>query len=75
MTKNVQRVVNKSSARCKMIHRHVSEHLSELVETVLNDLEGLESTNCLAIEENFYLKPLNLGLIASYYNVTYTTIE
>ena len=53
-------------------HRHVSEHLSELVETVLNDLE---STNCLAIEENIYLKTLNLGLIASYYNVTYTTIE
>uniref|UniRef100_A0A0D9ZCZ7 RNA helicase n=1 Tax=Oryza glumipatula TaxID=40148 RepID=A0A0D9ZCZ7_9ORYZ len=53
-------------------HRHVSEHLSELVETVLNDLE---STNCLAIEENIYLKTLNLGLIASYYYVTYTTIE
>uniref|UniRef100_A0A0E0P155 RNA helicase n=1 Tax=Oryza rufipogon TaxID=4529 RepID=A0A0E0P155_ORYRU len=53
-------------------HRHVSEHLSELAETVLNDLE---STNCLAIEENIYLKTLNLGLIASYYYVTYTTIE
>ncbi|KAF0914661.1 hypothetical protein E2562_031124 [Oryza meyeriana var. granulata] len=53
-------------------HRHLSEHLSELVETVLNDLE---STNCLAIEENMYLKTLNLGLIASYYYVSYTTIE
>ncbi|CAL4954921.1 unnamed protein product [Urochloa decumbens] len=53
-------------------HRHLSDHLSELVETVLNDLE---SSKCVAIEEGMYLKPLNLGLIASYYYVSYTTIE
>ncbi|CAO2183145.1 unnamed protein product [Urochloa humidicola] len=53
-------------------HRHLSDHLSELVETVLNDLE---SSKCVAIEEDMYLKPLNLGLIASYYYVSYTTIE
>uniref|UniRef100_J3LSQ6 RNA helicase n=1 Tax=Oryza brachyantha TaxID=4533 RepID=J3LSQ6_ORYBR len=52
--------------------RHISENLSELAETMLNDLE---STNCLAIEDNMYLKTLNLGLIASYYYVSYTTIE
>uniref|UniRef100_A0A0D9VYU9 U5 small nuclear ribonucleoprotein 200 kDa helicase n=1 Tax=Leersia perrieri TaxID=77586 RepID=A0A0D9VYU9_9ORYZ len=52
-------------------HRHLSEHLSKLVEKVLNDLE---STDCLAIEEN-NLKTLNLGLIASYYYISYTTIE
>ncbi|KAF0895374.1 hypothetical protein E2562_012405 [Oryza meyeriana var. granulata] len=53
-------------------HRHLSDHLSELVETVLNDLE---SSKCVAIEEDIYLKPLNLGLIASYYYISYTTIE
>ncbi|WVZ78242.1 hypothetical protein U9M48_025985 [Paspalum notatum var. saurae] len=53
-------------------HRHLSDHLSELVETVLNDLEA---SKCVAIEEDMYLKPLNLGLIASYYYISYTTIE
>ncbi|KAE8785659.1 hypothetical protein D1007_40562 [Hordeum vulgare] len=53
-------------------HRHVSDHLSELVETVLDDLE---SSKCVVIEEDTYLKPLNLGLIASYYYISYKTIE
>jgi len=53
-------------------HRHISDHLSELIETVLDDLE---SSKCLAMEEDMYLKPLNLGLIGSYYYISYTTIE
>ncbi|XP_008811841.2 DExH-box ATP-dependent RNA helicase DExH12-like [Phoenix dactylifera] len=53
-------------------HRHLSDHLSELVENALNDLE---SSKCVAVEEDMYLKPLNLGLIASYYYISYTTIE
>lgn len=53
-------------------HRHLSDHLSELVENVLS---GLEASRCVAIEEDMYLKPLNLGLIASYYYISYTTIE
>uniref|UniRef100_A0A8R7V0V4 RNA helicase n=2 Tax=Triticum urartu TaxID=4572 RepID=A0A8R7V0V4_TRIUA len=53
-------------------HRHVSDHLSELVETVLDDLE---SSKCVVIEEDTFLKPLNLGLIASYYYISYKTIE
>jgi pre-mRNA-splicing helicase BRR2 len=53
-------------------HRHISDHLSELIETVLDDLE---SSKCVAIEEDTYLKPLNLGLIASYYYISYTTVE
>ncbi|KAG6487258.1 DExH-box ATP-dependent RNA helicase DExH12-like [Zingiber officinale] len=53
-------------------HRHLSDHLSELVENVLSDLEA---SRCVAIEEDMYLKPLNLGLIASYYYISYTTIE
>lgn len=53
-------------------HRHLSDHLSDLVESALSDLE---SSKCVAIEEDMYLKPLNLGLIASYYYISYTTIE
>ncbi|KAJ8617614.1 hypothetical protein MRB53_013800 [Persea americana] len=53
-------------------HSHLSDHLSELVENTLSDLE---SSKCVAIEEDMYLSPLNLGMIASYYYISYTTIE
>lgn len=53
-------------------HRHLSDHLSELVENTVSDLE---SSKCVAIEEDFLLSPLNLGMIASYYYISYTTIE
>ncbi|XP_071692835.1 DExH-box ATP-dependent RNA helicase DExH12-like [Rutidosis leptorrhynchoides] len=52
--------------------RHLSDHLSELVENTLGDLE---SSKCVSIEEDFDLSPLNLGMIASYYYISYTTIE
>ncbi|XP_063371470.1 U5 small nuclear ribonucleoprotein 200 kDa helicase [Cydia amplana] len=53
-------------------HRHLSDHLSELVESTLTDLE---QSKCIAIEEEMDLQPLNLGMIASYYYINYTTIE
>ena len=53
-------------------HRHVSDHLSELVESTLADLE---TSKVIAVEEDFELEPLNLGMIAAYYYVAYTTIE
>ncbi|XP_050284269.1 DExH-box ATP-dependent RNA helicase DExH12-like [Quercus robur] len=53
-------------------HRHLSDHLSELVENTLNDLE---LSKCVAIEDDMDLSPLNLGMIASYYYISYTTIE
>lgn len=53
-------------------HRHLSDHLSELVENTLSDLEA---SKCVAIEDDFLLSPLNLGMIASYYYISYTTIE
>lgn len=53
-------------------HRHLSDHLSELVEHTLSDLEA---SKCVAIEEDYLLSPLNLGMIASYYYISYTTIE
>ena len=53
-------------------HRHLSDHLSELVESTLSDLE---SSKCVAIEDDMDLSPLNLGMIAAYYYISYTTIE
>ncbi|KAL7083867.1 hypothetical protein ACP275_14G188400 [Erythranthe tilingii] len=53
-------------------HRHLSDHLSELVESTLSDLEA---SKCVAVEEDVLLSPLNLGLISSYYYISYTTIE
>uniref|UniRef100_A0A803P6U2 RNA helicase n=1 Tax=Cannabis sativa TaxID=3483 RepID=A0A803P6U2_CANSA len=53
-------------------HRHLSDHLSELVENTLNDLEA---SKCVVIEDDMDLSPSNLGLIASYYYVSYATIE
>ncbi|KAH7862903.1 hypothetical protein Vadar_010909 [Vaccinium darrowii] len=53
-------------------HRHLSEHLSELVENTLNDLEA---SKCIGIEDDMELSPSNLGMIASYYYLSYTTIE
>lgn len=53
-------------------HRHISDHLSELVETTINDLE---ESKCVSVEEDIDLTALNLGMISSYYYIEYTTIE
>lgn len=53
-------------------HRHLSDHLSELVE---NTLSNLEASKCVIIEDDMDLTPSNLGMIASYYYISYTTIE
>jgi pre-mRNA-splicing helicase BRR2 len=53
-------------------HQHLSDHLSELIENTVNDLE---ESKCIAVEDDIDLSPLNLGMIASYYYVQYTTLE
>ncbi|CAH0388452.1 unnamed protein product [Bemisia tabaci] len=53
-------------------HRLLSDHLSELVE---NTLQDLEQSKCISIEEEIDCTPLNLGMIAAYYYINYTTIE
>ncbi|TGZ69988.1 hypothetical protein CRM22_003424 [Opisthorchis felineus] len=53
-------------------HRHLSDHLSELVETTLADLEH---SKCISIEDGMDLCPLNLGMISAYYYIQYNTIE
>ncbi|KAL7998004.1 putative Sec63 domain, RNA helicase HrpA, immunoglobulin E-set, C2 domain superfamily [Plasmopara halstedii] len=60
---------------------HLSDHLSELVETSIN---ALEESRCIQVvdgeeddegEGEERLVPLNLGMIAAYYYIKYTTIE
>jgi len=53
-------------------YRHLSDHLSEVVETTLNELEH---SKCITIEDEMDTAPLNLGMIAAYYYINYTTIE
>eukprot|EP00923_Selenidium_pygospionis_P000890 GHVN01001382.1.p1 GENE.GHVN01001382.1~~GHVN01001382.1.p1 ORF type:complete len:2211 (-),score=363.43 GHVN01001382.1:2249-8881(-) len=53
-------------------HQHLSDHLSCLVE---NTVEALEQAQCIAVEDDVDLKPLNLGLIAAFYYIRYMTIE
>ncbi len=52
--------------------RQLSEFLSDLVEGVVEDLAAAKM---LEVEEEVNLSPLNLGMIAAYYYVQYTTIE
>ncbi|KAJ3182114.1 DEIH-box ATPase [Irineochytrium annulatum] len=52
-------------------HRHISDHLSDLVETTL---EELMQSKCIQVEDND-VAPLNLGMIAAYYYINYVTIE
>ena len=51
---------------------HLSEHISEMVETVLGDLEA---SKCCQLSDDGNVSPLNLGMIAAYYYVQYETIE
>uniref|UniRef100_A0A673C395 U5 small nuclear ribonucleoprotein 200 kDa helicase n=1 Tax=Sphaeramia orbicularis TaxID=375764 RepID=A0A673C395_9TELE len=51
---------------------HHVNHLSELVENTLHDLE---QSKCISIEDEMDVAPLNLGMIAAYYYINYTTIE
>jgi len=46
--------------------------MSELVENTLHDLE---QSKCIQIEDDMDTTPLNLGMIAAYYYINYTTIE
>ncbi|PWN50035.1 Sec63-domain-containing protein [Violaceomyces palustris] len=52
--------------------QHIGDFLSELVENTLADLEG---SKCIAIEDEMDVSPLNLGMVASFYNVSYVTID
>ncbi|WWC58973.1 uncharacterized protein I303_101518 [Kwoniella dejecticola CBS 10117] len=51
---------------------HVADYLSELVETTLNDLV---SSDCIIIQDDMDTLPNNLGMIASFYYISYVTVE
>ena len=57
-----------------MSHRHLSDHLSDLVENVLADLEKSKMID-IGGEDETQLEGLNWGMIASYYYLNYSTIE
>ncbi|TPX36711.1 hypothetical protein SmJEL517_g01209 [Synchytrium microbalum] len=52
-------------------HRHLSEKLSDLVESTL---EELATSKCISVEGDD-VSPVNLGMVAAYYYVHYATIE
>lgn len=51
---------------------HISEFLSEMVETVMGDLE---ESKCIKISDDGEISPLNLGMIAAYYYIQYKTVD
>ena len=65
-------------------HQHLSDHLSDLVESTLNDLvnskcisigellynSAITSPNIVFTEDEMDVSPLNLGMIAAYYNIS-----
>ena len=51
---------------------HISDHLSNLVESTL---ENLVESNCISMKDELVMEPLNLGMIGAYYYIQYTTIE
>ncbi|ORZ39296.1 pre-mRNA-splicing helicase-like protein BRR2 [Catenaria anguillulae PL171] len=52
--------------------RHLSDFLSDLVESAVNDLA---KGKCITSEDDYDLSPLNLGMIAAYYYVSTETVE
>jgi pre-mRNA-splicing helicase BRR2 len=52
--------------------RHISDHLSELVE---NTVTELQENKLLTLEEEINIIPLNLGMISSFYGISSTTID
>jgi len=65
-------------------HQYLSDHLSDLVETTLNDLVNskcitiggflrrrvITSSDLVSQEDEMDVSPLNLGMIAAYYNIS-----
>lgn len=50
---------------------HISDYLSELVETTIEDLAQAKAVEVI---DEMDVAPLNLGMIASYYNIHHETV-
>ncbi|TFK19385.1 Sec63-domain-containing protein [Coprinopsis marcescibilis] len=58
---------------CYNLHNDSQQHLSDhLFKLVKNTLSDLVSSECIAIEEDMDVPPLNPGMIAAYYNTLFT---
>ncbi|KAJ2423973.1 Pre-mRNA splicing [Coemansia sp. RSA 2524] len=54
-------------------HEHLSDYLSELIESTLGDLAAAK---CVTIDEDeLDVTPTNLGLVSAYYQIRYLTVE
>ncbi|KAJ9088373.1 Pre-mRNA-splicing helicase BRR2 [Entomophthora muscae] len=53
-------------------HQHLSDHLTELVESTMT---RLADTLCIHVENEIEVSSLNLGMIAAYYNIHYDTLD
>lgn len=53
-------------------HGLLSDHLSELVENTISDLE---ESKCVEVEDDMDVSSLNLGMISSYYYISYSTVD
>ncbi|KAF8555606.1 Sec63-domain-containing protein [Imleria badia] len=53
-------------------HQALSDHLSELVESTLQELVN---SKCITIEDEMDVTALNLGMIAAYYNISHVTVD
>lgn len=51
---------------------HIAEYLSELVENTVNELA---ESDCIIVQDDMDLLPNNLGMIASFYYISYVTVE
>ena len=56
----------------KSIKHCQSTNRLQVVESTLSELEH---SKCIAVEDDMDTSPLNLGMIAAYYYINYTTIE
>ncbi|KAJ2871352.1 Pre-mRNA splicing, partial [Coemansia asiatica] len=53
-------------------HEHLSDYLSELIESTINDLVAAK---CVSMENEMDATPTNLGMIAAFYQIRYLTVE
>ncbi|KAJ2390085.1 Pre-mRNA splicing [Coemansia sp. RSA 2611] len=54
-------------------HQHLSDYLSELIESTLADLSA---ARCVTVDDDeMDVAPTNLGMISAYYQIRYVTVE
>ena len=67
-----QRLHNRVHA---LVERLSAGNQPQRVQIALNRPLGLQAARCISVEDDTDVSPLNLGMIASYYYIQYTSIE